>query len=264
MIGTLRLSSLKGFFLRHLYPMRRDFDLLSDMIYWPLVDTALWGITGQWLSESSGNISIIVAVLIGLLFWNIIWRAQSEVSRNLMDEIWNNNLVNLFSTPINVFEWVTGVILLSVLKTSVTLVILIPTIFLLYSVSITVLGWWIIPLFLLTVMTGWWIGLLSSGIVLRYGPKVQTVIWTLPGMLLPFSAIYFPVSFIPEVIRPLSYLVPTTYVLENVRLLVNNQPVNLQFLMISLGLNLIFLAWMIWFFVKSFYYSRNLGLGRFN
>lgn len=263
-IPSLRFSSLHGFFLRHLYPLRRDFDLLSDMLYWPMIDTALWGITGQWLVDSSGQQSIAIAILMGLIFWNIIWRAQAEVSRNLMDEIWNNNLVNLFSTSITVFEWVIGVILLSVLKTAITVGILIPVIYFLYQVNVSLLGWWIIPFFLGTVMTGWWIGLLSAGIVLRMGPKVQTVIWTLPGILLPFSAIYFPVSFIPDVLRPISYLVPTTYILENMRLLVQGQAVDVTGVFISFGLNAVFLSVCLWYFVASFYRSRELGLGRFS
>jgi len=79
----MKLHRIKALFLRHLYPLKRDFDLLSDMLYWPLVDTLLWGITSQWLSEASGQASIALAILMALLLWNIIWRAQSEVSHYL-------------------------------------------------------------------------------------------------------------------------------------------------------------------------------------
>ena len=78
---------LQALFTRHPYPLRRDFDLLSDMIYWPLIDTVLWGVTGTWLTETSGVPELVVALLMGLIMWNIIWRSQSEVGRNMMDEI---------------------------------------------------------------------------------------------------------------------------------------------------------------------------------
>lgn len=262
-MSKIKFTSIHAFFLRHLYPLRRDFDLLSDMIYWPLIDTALWGITGQWLVESSGQPNLVVAILMGLILWNVIWRAQAEVARNLMDEIWNNNLVNFFATPITVTEWLLGVISLSVLKTVFTVAMLTPVIFLMYSVNVFYLGWWIIPFFISAVMTGWWIGLLSAGIVLRYGPKVQTVIWTLPGILLPFSAIYFPLDMLPGFMQPISRLIPTTYVFESMRGLILDQSVHLPDMMMSFGLNLLYLSLMIVFFVKSFEYSRRLGLGRF-
>ncbi|MCA9369504.1 MAG: ABC transporter permease [Pseudomonadales bacterium] len=264
----MKLHRIKALCYRHLYPLRRDFDLLSDMIYWPLIDTLLWGVTGQWLSSASEDPGsaqlLIVSILLGLIFWNVIWRSQAEVSRNLMDEIWNNNLINLFSTPLRVDEWVTSVLLLSVIKTAITMILLVPAIFFLYTVNVFELGWWIPVFFLSTTMTGWWLGFISAGIVLRYGPKAQTVIWTLPGILLPFSAIYFPLSQLPAVIQPISRMIPTTYIFESMRALIQGGEVDPLYLTVSFALNIAFLSFAFWFFVKSFRYSTKLGLGRFN
>ena len=258
------LRRIFGLSLRHLYPLRRDFDLLSDMIYWPIIDTVLWGVTSQWLSESSGNAQLIVAILIALVLWNIIWRSQAEVSRNLMDEIWNNNLVNLFSTPLTIVEWIFTVILLSVIKTAVTMLMLIPAVFLLYTVNVFVLGWWLILFYFLASMTGWWIGFISAGIVLRWGPKVQTVIWTLPGILLPLSAIFFPVEKLPALVQPISWIIPTTYIFESMRSLLMGGGISWQFIAASIGLNILWLSFTLWYFVLSFKHSKSLGLNRFN
>lgn len=253
-----------GFMLRHLYPLRRDFDLLSDMVYWPLVDTLLWGVTSQWFIETSGIPQLVTATLTALILWNVIWRAQAEISRNLIDEIWNNNLVNLFSTPFSVKEWMIGVLLLSFIKTGLTISILTPVILFLYSVNVLSFGWWLVAFFALTGMTGWAIGFLSAGIVLRWGPKVQTVVWTLPGALLPFSAIYFPLDQLPWWIQPISRGVPTTYVFESMRSLLLENTINPQYLVISFGLNILLLSACMYYFVISFQKSRELGLGRFN
>lgn len=253
-----------AFFLRHMYPLKRDFDLLSDMVYWPIIDMFLWGVTSQWLVDSSGVANLVAALLTALVLWNVIWRSQAEVSRNLMDEIWNNNLVNLFSTPLKLREWLAGVLILSIVKTSLTLGLLIPVVVLLYSVNLIQLGLWLPVFMLLSTMTGWWVGFIAAGIVLRHGPKVQTVVWTLPGFLLPFSAIYYPVDRLPEWMIPIAKVLPTTYVFESMRSLLNTGAVPVDQILISAGLNLIYLGLCIWFFVRSFEYSRNLGLGRFD
>lgn len=250
--------------LRHLYPLRRDFDLLSDMLYWPIIDTFLWGITGRWLGTGSGGATAVTTILLGLIFWNVIWRSQSEVSRNLIDEIWNNNLVNLFSTPLSLSEWITGVILLSIVKMMFTLVFLVPVIFLLYAVNVFTLGWWLLPFFIGTVMTGWWVGFISAGIVVRWGPKVQMVVWTLPGILLPFSVVYFPLALLPTFLRPISYALPTTYIFESMRSLLSTGTVDMRYIALSLILNLLYLILCLRWFVKQFKYSMSLGLGRFN
>jgi ABC-2 type transport system permease protein len=261
----MKLHRIKALFLRHLYPLKRDFDLLSDMIYWPLIDVVLWGITGQWLSgESGGGRSFLISILTGLVLWNIIWRAQAEVSRNLMDEIWNNNLINLFSTPLTVSEWVTSVLSLSVLKTFFTILMLIPVVFFLYAVNVFALGWWLILFFLSATITGWWVGFISAGIVLRHGPKVQTVIWTLPGILLPFSAVYFPVDKLPAFLQLISLMIPTTHIFETMRAVIQSQPISVENLVFSFVMNITILALTMWYFAKSHAYSKNLGLGRFN
>lgn len=259
----MKSHRIRAFLLRHTYPLRRDFDLLSDMIYWPIVDLLLWGITSQWLYESSGIPGLVASMLSGLVLWNVIWRAQSEVSRNLMDEIWNNNLVNLFSTPLTLVEWILGVLFLSIIKTSITMTLLVPLVILLYKVNFLTLGVWIPVFMILAGITGWWIGFISAGIVLRYGPKVQTVIWTLPGILLPFSAIYFPLDRLPEWVQMISRILPTTYIFEAMRGLYSTGTINPFYLVISLILNLVYLSAALAYFVRSFTYSKNLGLGRF-
>lgn len=250
--------------LRHLYPLRRDFDLLSDMIYWPIIDVLLWGITSQWLSNSKEVSAISSAILIGLIFWNIIWRSQSEVSRNLIEEIWNNNLVNLFSTPITLIEWILGALVLSLIKMSLTITVIIPFIFLMYSINVFTLGWYLIPFFICLVMTGWWVGFISAGVVLRHGPKVQTVVWTLPGILLPFSAVFFPLALLPAALQPIARLLPTTYIFEAMRSLVSTASFDWSGVFISMTLNILYLGLALLWFTKSFHKSLQLGLGRFN
>lgn len=255
---------LFAFTLRHIYPLRRDFDLLSDMLYWPIIDILLWGITSQWLGSLSGISNVVVTIIMSLILWNVIWRSQSEVSRNLIDEIWNNNLVNLFSTPLSLAEWMVGVLFLSLVKMVFTMAVLIPIVLVLYAVNVFSLGLWLIPFFILMVMTGWWVGFFAAGIVIRFGPKVQTVVWTLPGILLPFSATYFPVDLLPSFIRPISQFLPTTYVFESMRSLVMTGTVDLKYIAISFGLNIVLLTISMIWFVRSFRYSLTLGLGRFN
>lgn len=261
---SFRWHRVYAFCLRHMYPLKRDFDLLSDMLYWPIIDILLWGITSKWISEGSGKSSIVASILIGLILWNIIWRSQSDISRNLIDEIWNNNLVNLFSTPLTLGEWIVGVITLSVGKMFFTITLLTSVIYFLYSVNMFTLGWWLIPFIFCAMMTGWWVGFVASGIVLRWGPKVQTVVWTLPGILLPFSVVYFPLAMLPSSLKPIAYLVPTTYIFESMRSFLATGTVNGMYILLSFVINFMYLYVTMKWFISSFKKSLELGLGRFN
>jgi ABC-2 type transport system permease protein len=260
----ISIQRLTGFFLRHLYPLRRDFDLLSDMLYWPLIDVVLWGVTSQWLVSNTQSHAIISSILVALILWQVIWRSQSEVARNLIEEIWNTNLVNLFSSPLSLTEWTIGVLLLSILKMSITVSVVSLAIFALYHVSLIQAGWWIIPFFISTMMTGWWTGFIAASVVILHGPRMQSVVWTLPGVLLPFSAVYFPLSQLPWFLQPISRLIPTTYIFEGLRSQLATGSLDWSLILMSLVLNCLYLAITILFFRRCFFESKKLGLGRFN
>ncbi len=260
----MRIKRIQALFYRHLFPLKRDSDLWTEMIYWPMIDALLWGVTGQWLSQSGGSHDLVISLMSSLILWNIIWRSQSEVGRNMLEEMWNNNMVNLFSTPIKIKEWIVSVLLLSFMKTGVTLTFLVPFIYLLYRVNIFHISWWLLPFYLCTTMTGWIFGFISAGIVIRHGQKIQTVVWAFPGILLPLSAVYFPLSKLPWFIQPISHVIPTTYIFESMRSLIFSGTVDVRLILLSFGLNFFFLTLAIWYFVKSFKASKVMGFSRFS
>ena len=257
-------SRIYALFLRHWYPLRRDFDILTDMLYWPILDTITWGLASSWLTaDTSGTSSAVLSILVALVMWNVLWRSQMEISRNLIDEIWNQNLVNLFSTPLTLREWIVSTLIQSVIKMVLAAGVISLVILLLYATNIYTLGWWLLPFVLNTILTGWCVGFIAASIVISYGSKMQTVVWTLPAVLFPLSAVYFPVTQLPMVVQVISHLVPTTYVFEEMRNLLFTQQVNISSLWLSFGLNIVYLILAIWFFQHSFQRSRKKGLGRF-
>lgn len=249
--------------IRHLLPLKRDFDLLTDLIYWPFVDVVTWGLASQWLTKTNSALpNLVLSILIAIVIWNIIWRSQSEVARNLIDEIWNNNLINMFASPLQLREWIFSVLILSLIKIFLAATFVTLAILALYSINVFIIGWYFLPFAICAAMTGWAVGFVSAGIVIRYGQKIQTVIWTLPGILFPLSAVYFPVSQLPPVIKQLSQLVPTTYIFETMRdLAFNNHADNINILY-SLILNIIYIVLAVLFFRRMFKKSKELNLAR--
>lgn len=251
--------------VRHALPLKRDFDLLSDMIYWPLVDTFTWGLATEWFSSTgSDTTQLVLSVLVAIVVWNVIWRSQAEVSRNLIDEMWNNNLINMFSSPLTLAEWIGSVLLQSIIKMFGSVAVISAVMLGLYAVNVFSIGWWIVAFFVSAVITGWATGFLAAAIVIRYGPKMQTVVWTLPGVLWPLSAVFFPVEQLPHALQYVSYAIPTTYIFEAMRALVFEGSIPTQYIWFSYGLGIVYLALAIWLFVGRFKKSKELNLARFN
>jgi len=238
----MKFHRIYAILLRHIYNLRRSYDRLTDSFYWVALDLLIWGITGLYFQRFSPDSQNIVFVLIsGVILWNIAYRAQIDLNMSILEEIWNKNLINIFVSPIKFSEWISALIILGVIKSIVTLFFGSLIGFLLYKINIYNLSFHLPVFILLLLMTGWWLGFFISGIILRYGSKVQTLAWTLVWLLSPFSAIYYPLSILPDWVQKIALFVPTSYVFEQGRNLLFNGQVDYSKLAISFLLNIAYI-----------------------
>src|SRR5215469_5374382 len=95
--------------LRYAYLFRHSIDRLTDSFYWPTIDLIIWGLTGAYIQHLQSHFaSIIVMLVSGLVFWSIIWRAQYEITVNVLEDFWDRNLINIFVSPLKFSEWATS------------------------------------------------------------------------------------------------------------------------------------------------------------
>lgn len=247
--------------LRNIYFFRRSYDRLTDAFYWPTIDLLIWGLTSSYLkSFTPGNNTIVIIIITGILFWLIVWRAQYEITVNTLEELWNKNLINLFVSPLKLTELISSFIIIGIIKGFVSLAFAAGVAFLLYKVHIFLYGFYLLPFMAILIMTGWWIGFLVMGIILRYGTKIQTLAWSMIAVISPFSAIYYPLSILPHWAQYIGYFVPTMYVFEGAREILHTGHMDSQKFVIGFALNIIYLALSFVYLQKSFKKILEKGL----
>lgn len=249
--------------LRDFYSMRHSLDRLSDMFYWPLMDLFIWGLTGLYFAGlSAGKPYAVEIILNGLIFWLILWRAQYEININLLSEMWDRNVVNIFSSPLKIEEWVFSTIIFGFLKMMASFLFISILAFLLYRYNIFIYGFLTLPIVASLLLTGWTIGFIVSGLLIRYGQKIQTFAWTGAAFVMPFSAPFYPLAILPPWAQKVAALVPTSYIFEGMRQALFTGTFSYNKFVMSFGLNFIYLTLSILFFLHMFNQSKKLGLGR--
>jgi ABC-2 type transport system permease protein len=249
--------------VRHLYMFPRTLERWSESIYWPVLDLVLWGLTTRWVETARGDVShLALAVLTAVVFWQVVWRANYEISVNLLEEVWSHNLVNLFATPLSVWEWSVSLIVLGILKNILTLAVGAGAVWLLYQMNLFSVGWLMLPFLFSLLMSGWFIGFTASGVIIRYGQSVQSIAWMAGYALAPFSAVFYPVAVLPRWAQAIAAALPMTYVFEGMRQVLRGGRPPVSDLAISFGLNLLYLALSVLFFGWMFEKSRERGLAR--
>ena len=232
-----------GMTLRYLYAFRHNLDKVADAFYWPTIDILLWGLTSTYLTSlnEDGGSQAFLVVLSGLVLWLVVWRGQGEITLNALEEFWERNLINIFASPLKFHEWIASFLLLGLVKAAVSFLFAIMLAWLLFSVNIFSFGFLLVPFALLLIMTGWWFGFLIAGLILRFGRKMQALAWTLIFAIAPFSAVYYPLSTLPDWAQTVGKSIPITYVFEGGREVIAQGTIDPRKLIISFGLNLLYL-----------------------
>lgn len=256
------LSRIRGVFFRYYYTFWKGMLHLSDLFYWPFVDILLWGLTSLWIQTQGDMPQLPLMLMTALIFWQVAWRGSSDISVNLLQEFWQRNLVNLFSTPLKISEWIVGVMLLCLCKLTVSIAFGSMVVYILYSLNVFTIGWFFLPFAAMLLMFGWTLGFLASGLIIFYGHQVEMFAWMIGFVFAPFSAVFYPIDILPSWAQQISWCLPTTYIFEGMRQLLNGQPFSSHYLIISFVLNIVYLTLSIIFFSFMFEKSRVKGLGR--
>lgn len=264
----MSLIRIYGVVLRYIFAFRHNLEKLTDVFFWPVLDLLLWGLTSIYFQsylarEGAGEsaiVPIIVFLVSGSVFWFIIYRGQAEIALNLLEDLWDKNLINLFVSPLKFWEWITAFLIIGIVKAIISLLFMSALALALYEVRIFAYGLSLIWFGGLLIMSGWIVGSLVGGLILRYGKKVQALAWTLVMVVAPFSAIYYPVSTFPPWAERVAYMLPTSYIFEGAREVIATGVLDRRKLIWSLGLNTVYLALALVFLRRGFKKALNRGL----
>jgi ABC-2 type transport system permease protein len=177
-----------------------------------------------------------------------------------MEEMWSRNLGHLFTSPLRPLEFAAALMAMSLIRTLIGIVpaalLAIP----LYHYSIFELGLPLVLFFANLLVMGWALGLMLSGLILRFGQSAESLAWLAVFLLAPVSAIYYPVTVLPSWLQPVAFLLPSTHVFEGMRTALFDRLVRLDHLAWAAGLNLAYMGLGVAAFLVAVRVARRRGL----
>lgn len=249
--------------LRYLFLHKRSLPRALEIIFWPVMELLVWGFVSLYIKSLSPTTltHIVYALISAMIFWDILYRSQQAVSIAIVEDIWTQNIVNILVSPLKIWEWLCATFVYGLIKISVIVLILSAIAFGLYHYSLVgSLGIYLIPLIFNLLLFGWAVGVFTSALIIRWGHAAEALVWGIPYLLQPISAIYYPVQILPKWLQSISWCLPSTYVFEGIRSLAMNSLMPATFFWKGLALNLVyFIAAAIFF---SFMYRSSQKSGR--
>lgn len=234
---------------RYVYLLRSSWPRIFDLMYWPLVQMLTWGFLQTYLARAAnagaftGRLGLAAGTLIGaMLLWDILFRGQLGFSVSFLEEMWARNIANLLMSPLRPGEFIIALMVMSLIRLAIGFIPVTFLAILFFGFNLWGLGVGLGFFFANLILTSWSIGLLCSGLVLRYGLAAESLVWTFMFLMQPLACVFYPLAILPKPLQILSSCLPPTYVFEGLRALLTRHELRLDLMGAAFLLNVVFFS----------------------
>ena len=257
----MRWHPVLAIVLRQFYLMRGSPARLFPLVMWVAVDILLWGFITKFLETVAAPGFNFVSTLLGaVLLWDFFGRVMLGVTTAFFEDVWSRNFLNIFATPLSIAEYVTGLVLTSVITSSFALVMMIVLASAAFGLSFFAYGAMLAPFLLVLFLTGIALGIFGAAIVLRLGPAAEWLIWPIPALISPFVGVFYPLATLPGWMHTIAYALAPSYVFEGVRAIVAGATYPATHLLWAGALSALYIALAAGFFARVYRHAVRTGL----
>lgn len=216
---------VRGAFLRQYYATIRSSHRIFEVFFWPIVDITLWGLISVHLRDATVPGALPISVLLGAaLMWDVVFRGNLAVGVTVLEESWSRNVLNILAAPIKPSEYLAGAVGLGIAKVAVGWLFAAALAFAAYAFSITSIGLSLLPFLANLLLTGIVLGLVVVAMILRFGHGIEVIAWGLAFLVMPISAVFFPVTVLPGPVQAVAKAWPASHIFEGMRAVIAGGP----------------------------------------
>lgn len=208
---------IRGVTLRQWLTLRGSLPRLFEVFYWPVLEVTLWGLVTQYLLLQQGATFAPGLLVGGMMLWTLLHRAQEDLAIAFLEENWSQNLPNLFGTPLRPVEYLVASAIVGTVKVVGAGTVVALLAFLFYGFSLWSIGPTVLVAIPALITFGWALGLLTVGLILRYGRQVDVLAWSFAILFQPLVCAVYPLQVLPPYLQMVAGLLPPTHIFEATR-----------------------------------------------
>lgn len=247
--------------LRQVYLVRGSLSRLLPLFVWVAVDIVLWGYLTRYLNSVAASPVDFVPVLLGaVLLWDFFTRVMHGVTMAFFEDVWSRNFLNIFASPLTIPEYLAGLVISSVVTSTIGLVAMLAVAGGVFGFSVLVYGAAIVPFLLVLFLFGVALGVIGTALVLRLGPAAEWFVWPIPALVSPFAGVFYPVATLPQWMQWVARALPPSYVFEGVRGIIGGAGWSIGLLAWGAALAALYVVLAGWIFSTVYRHAVRTGL----
>ena len=257
----MQLNRTFAVVLRHFYLMRGSPARVLPLFAWVGIDMVLWGFITKYLNSiTSAGFNFVPVLLGAVLLWDFFIRVMHGVTMAFLEDVWSRNFLNFFATPLDISEYVSGLVLSSIATSMIGLIVMLLLASAVFGLSFLSYGIAVIPFLLVLFLFGVSLGIIGAAIVLRFGPATEWFIWPIPALVSPFAGVFYPITTLPRWMQVASRLLPPSYIFENLRAIISGRAASPAALVWAVALAVVYVVLGCWIFARVYHHSVRTGL----
>lgn len=254
----MSLTRIRAIFLQEWFITKRSLEVIMDTVVFALIEVLAFGFVSVFLTK----VDVLAGkyLLMGMIFWEVMRIPQYSISVGALWNVWSRNLSNMFIAPLSAAEYLVSQMLSGLVKSTVIFLIMAGVANSVFHFNIFVLGIPKLALLMLNlIIFGWSVGIIILGFIFKYGTRIQAIGWGAVYLLQPLSAVFFPLSILPQPLQKLALCLPSTYIFESARAGFTQSAIPWQTLAFSFCLNILYFALSVLLFKIMFAQSKASG-----
>lgn len=204
-----------------MYLLKSNPTRLAGTFLWLVIDIIQWGFISRYLGTfGQATFSFITFILGAILLWEFMTRIQQGMLMAFLEDIWTQNFINYFASPLKLKEYVSGLVLTSITNGLAGFLVIVAIAGLAFGYNLFRIGLLLLPFMCILLVFGIAMGIFVSAVIFRLGPSAEWIGWPIPLVLSLFAGVYYPVSTLPASLRGIARLIPPSYVFESMRTII--------------------------------------------
>ena len=265
----MSFTRVYAIFLRQVFLIKSNPTRLTTIFLWVIVDTIQWGFISKHLgSLGQSTFSFITVILGAIILWEFVTRTQHGLMRAFLEDIWTQNFINYFASPLEIREYLTGLVITGIATSLIGFWIMVLIAGLAFGYNLFKIGLLLLPFVSILFVFGIAMGFFVSAIIFRLGPSGEWLGWPVPLILSIFSGVYYPISTLPAALQIVAKLMPPCYVFESIRAILSTGSFSTDLYVNLLAGALLAIAYLLMtykFFIMTYRYNLKTGaIARFN
>ncbi len=214
----MSLSRTLAIFVRQLFLLKSNPTRLISIFLWLLIDIIQWGFITKYLgSLGSATFGFVTVALGAIILWEFMSRIENGIMMAFLEDVWSQNLINFFASPLKVREYLSGLILTSITTGLAAFLAMVIVAGAAFGYHVLRIGLLLLPFMLILLLFGIAMGIFVTALIFRLGPSAEWLGWPIPLVLSIVAGVYYPVSTLPSALQTIAKLIPPAYVFETCR-----------------------------------------------